>query len=178
MDPLDDIPSAITAGDSYALRLTEPIYPASAGWSLRLTFVGAETLTKSSSASGDAHTLTLTPADTALLGAGQYRFTVKAVNGTDVKTVRGGITLVAPDLETATPGELTSWAERALVAVEAAILGAASDEMRMMMIDGRQLQKFSFDELLRLRVRLRAEVAAERGEFGVPIVMTATGFTS
>jgi hypothetical protein len=176
--PLDEVPSVINAGDSYDLLLEEPDYPATAGWSLRLVLNGPSALTKDSVASGEKHALTLTTANTAGLAAGLYRFVVKAINGSTVTTVRNGISDVKPDLATAPAGTLASWAEQALAAVEAAILGAASDEMRMFMIDGRQVQKYSFDELLRLRVRLKTEVATEQGYFGVPIVMTATGFSS
>ncbi len=178
MDPLDDVPTTITAGDSYELLLTEPDYPASAGWSLRLVLNGPSALTQDSVANGDRHALTLTTTKTTGLTAGLYRFVVKAINGAAVTTVRDGFSEVKPDLATAPPGTLASWAEQALAAVEAALLGAASDEMRMFMIDGRQVQKYSFDELLRLRSRLKAEIAGAQGYFGVPIVMTATGFSS
>lgn len=176
--PLDDVPARLIAGDSYALLLEEPDYPATDGWALQLVFNGLIQQTKTSTASGAAHALSLATSDTIALGSGLYRYIVRATKDSAARTVREGVTTVSPDPATTPAGDLASWAEKALRAVEAAILGAASDEMRMMMIDGRQLQKYSMDELLRLRARLKAEVAAEQGGFGVPIVMTATGFSS
>jgi len=176
--PLDDVPARLIAGDSYSLLLEEPDYPATDGWALQLVFNGLTQQTKTSSASGAAHAIALATADTLALASGLYRYVVRATRSGAVHTVRDGVTTVSPDPATTPAGDLASWAEKALIAVEAAILGAASDEMRMMMIDGRQLQKYSMDELLRLRTRLKAELTAEQGGFGVSIVMTATGFSS
>lgn len=178
MTPLSDVPAKVIAGDSYALLLDEPDYPATDGWSLRLVLNGQWQLTKDSTPSGTAHAIALSAADSLSLISGRYRWIVRALKDSTVTTVRDGVLDVDADPATTPAGNLASFAERALAAIEACLLGAASDEMRMMMIDGRQLQKFSIDELLRARVRFKAEVASEQGGFGVPIVMTATGFTS
>lgn len=176
--PLDEVPPLLNAGDSYAFLVTDPDHPATDGWSFVLAFNGATPLSKSSTPDGAAHAIALSTTDTLSLASGLHRFVLRAVRPGEGYTRQSGVVEIRPDPVTASAGELASWAERALSAVEAAILGAASDEMRMMMIDGRQLQKYSMDELMRLRSRLKAEVAAEQGGFGVPIVMTATGFSS
>ncbi len=164
MPTLTDLPTTLVAGDSYDITLSLAAYPASAGWTLSLALTGLDELTKLSTASGDAHRLLLTPAETGALRAGLYKLRLRAERdaGATRDTFRTTTLTVTPDFGAVTGGELQSFAERALVALEAAIVGAASDEMKRMMIDGRQLEKMSLDEMLRARAKLRAELAAER----------------
>lgn len=162
MPTLTAIPPTIVAGDSYSIALSLADYPASAGWSLLLAIAGPSSEDWTSVADGDRHLLTLSSASTTPLEAGGHRYAVKAINGSTVTTVERGILTVEADVAAMPPGTGTLWAEKALAVVEAALSNTLDGEMRMFMIDGRQVQTFSLAELTTLRSRLRQEVAAAR----------------
>lgn len=163
MDPLTSLPATITAGDRVDLLLTVSDYPATAGWSLTLAVAGPSVDTWTSTASGAAHALTLPVADTALLAAGTYRWSLKATKaGGYATTVATGVLAVTADLTQAAAGEQASWAETTLAVVEAVIANTATSEMKMYMIGGRQVMSLSLGELMTLRAQLRADVARER----------------
>ena len=176
MADLTDIPATITAGDSYAITLTLPDYPATAGWIVRLALAGASVATWDSTAVGASHLLTLSTASTATLAAGSYVRSLRATLAGDVQTFGHGHVTVAKSLSTATAGSETTWAETTLAIVEAALANTLTSEMASYMIGGRRVDAIPVQELLSTRSKLRAEVAAARGgSFGVPIRMDVVG---
>lgn len=176
VDPLPCIPATITAGDSLALRLSLSAYPATAGWALTWHRNGPETGAVAFTADGDAHVATLSGADTRTWAPGRYRWLLRAELGSVTTTVRSGETDVQPDLATALPGAGTTWEERTLAIVEAALEGTLEGGMKLYMIGGRQVQTLSVAELTKLRAELRAAIHMQRGEgFGVPVRFDVVG---
>jgi len=176
VDDLTAIPATITAGDSYGIVLSYSDYPATSGWGLSFAIAGASTQAWDSTADGDAHRLTLATTETAALAAGTYTWRIRATDGTDTRTIDFGSLVVEPDIGELAPGEALSFAEKTLSVVEAALAGTLEGEMKMYMIGGRQVMTFTFDELLRLRATLTAEVQAKKyGTFGTPVLFTVTG---
>jgi hypothetical protein len=176
VDPLTRIPATITSGDSVAVTLTRPDYPATAGWSLTWALAGPSVVTVASVAAGAAHTLTLTATQTAVLSAGAYRWSLRAVNGSTSATIEVGRLTVEADLATLAAGETLDWAEKTLTIAKAALAGTLEGEMKMYMIAGRQVMTFSPDELMRLISQLEARVGAiQTGTFGTPILFNVVG---
>lgn len=164
MATLTALPASIVAGDSYDITLSLSAYPASAGWSIVWTLAGASALTKTSTAVGDAHRLSLTPTDTGALTPGQYQQRLRAERnaGAVAETFERTTLVVELDLGTATNGEAQSYAERMLTICRAARESILSGESKMFMIDGRQMMFHSLSELAKEEAHWRRELAAER----------------
>lgn len=161
---LTALPDSILAGDSYAITLTLPDYPATGGWSVTYAVAGGGVDTWTSVANGDAHALTLTAAETGALPAGLYQYSLRAIKaGGTVETLERGTITVERDVAQLAAGEGVSWAETTLAVVEAALSNTLTGEMKMYMIAGRQVMTFSPAELMRLRSQLRTELAIQRG---------------
>lgn len=177
MADLTEIPRALTAGDSYTLTLTRPDYPASAGWALLLAIAGASVDQWTSTASADAHVLTLTAADTGALVAGDYQFALKATRSGAVHTIERGTLVVSPDLATLAAGEgVAFWQElktSAETALQALMDGGA---MQMGMVGQRQFMFRSPKDCLQVIATCEARLASLRGGgFGTPIRFDVVG---
>jgi hypothetical protein len=161
---LTALPTAIIAGDSYDITLSVAAYPASAGWSVRLSLAGPDTLDKASSPVGDAHRFVLTTTDTAALTAGLYRLRLRAEKdaGATAETYHTGTLPVEQDIGVAAPGELQSYAERMLAICKLARESVLAGESKMFMIDGRQMMFHSLAELAKEEAHWRRELATER----------------
>lgn len=179
VDPLTALPVSLQAGDSYVIRLTDSRAPASAGWALRWVLAGAVTQAWDAVIDGSEHVFTLTAASTASLSGGTYQHQLRATLSAQVQTLQSGAVVVRPNITALAAGEGLSWARRTLTIVEAALANTATSEMKLYMINGRQVQSHTLGELMELRALLRAEVQTESaGGFGTPIRMTAVGFSS
>jgi hypothetical protein len=153
-------PARIVAGDTAKWLRSLPDYPASAGWSLVYTLVNAaQRVTFSSSASGDDHLVTVSAATTAAWVAGDYTWRAQATKAGEVYTVGGGQVTIEPAFGAAVDARST--ARQSLDAVEAMLQGRAASGVAEYQIAGRQLRHIPIPELLQLRDRLRADVAAE-----------------
>lgn len=164
MADLTAVPTVITAGDSYTLTLTASAYPASAGWALSLAVAGAAVQTWTSTASGDAHVLTLTAAQTAALTAGSYQVLVRAIRSGVVDTIQTGTLTVQPNVFTAAAGDLRSYWEQLKVAAETALLNLMeSNAPQMLTVMGRQTMFRSPQDCQRVIVMCEQRLAAQRG---------------
>lgn len=161
-DRLTAMPATITAGDTVRLRLTVADASAADGGTLTLSLAGAESLTVTGVASGAAWDVTVTNLQTAALGSGTYRWLTRLVESGVTRTVGTGTVVVEADLATVGAGAAVSWDEQTLAVVEAALSNTLTGEMRRYMIAGRQVETFSFKELLELRKQLQRNVAALR----------------
>lgn len=155
---LTAIPATIISGDTVAITLTVSEYDAPT-WALTWALAGVDVTTVASADNGAAHDLDLSATASSALGAGLYQWSVRASDGTTATTVQTGVLTVIADLATMPAGEMVPWEVTQLAAVEAALSGTLSGEMRRMMIDGRQLETFGLDELWTMRSTLQRAVA-------------------
>lgn len=153
-------PARLVAGDTAKWLRSLPDYPASAGWSITYTLVNsAQRVTFSSSASGDDHLVTVAATTTASWVAGDYTWRAQAIRSSEVYTVGAGQVMVEPAFGSAIDARST--ARQSLAAVESMLQGRAASGVAEYQIAGRQLRHIPIPELLQLRDRLRADVAAE-----------------
>lgn len=162
-------PSVFLAGDTLAFTISEPDYPASAGWSLSYTLTNtAGKITFSSSASGDQHAVSVAATTTSGYTAGRYRWVARAVKGSETYTVRQGEIEIKPDPSGAAY-DTRSHARKTLDALEAWIEGHDMAVANYRVGD-RQMQYIPIGELLTLRSRyqkeVRRETAADLGRVG------------
>lgn len=159
-------PSSITPGDTLKFERTLPDYPASAGWTIAYELVNsAARIAFSSTASGDAHAINVSAATTAAYTSGTYAWRARVSNtGGEVHTVGSGTVTVEKSFAAAADGR--SQARRMLEAVESMLEGRASSATEMYEIQTpgggmRKLKYLPIPDLLKLRDRLRQDVARE-----------------
>lgn len=153
-------PTTITPGDTVQWTRTLADYPASAGWVLSYEFVNASArFAITASASGDNHAVSVPATTSDDYAAGWYDWRGKVTKAGEVHTIATGRTQVLPSFGAAVDARST--ARRMLAAVEAVLEGKAAADVQEYQVQGRQLKKYTFDELLRLRSALMAECARE-----------------
>jgi hypothetical protein len=153
-------PSEIIQGNSYEWERNLPEYPASA-WTLKYTISNADSaVTFTASPSGDAFAMSLSTADTSALSPGRYTLSAYVEQTGKRVLVDQRDLEVKPDLSAA--ADRRSYAQRALEAIEATILGAASNSQQQVEIDGRSISRYTPEQLIVLRDRLKREVEAEK----------------
>jgi hypothetical protein len=165
------MPSTLVAGQTVSLSLSEPDYPASAGWSLTLYLnprSGGIIRSVTSTASGDDHLLQATATTTATWAVGSYGWEVWASLGAARHRVDGGQLEMRAALLSAVAGTDTrSAAEVALDAVRSMIRGTATAGVMSYSIAGRELRRYSIPELLQLESKLSQDVLRERDAAGL-----------
>lgn len=151
-------------------------YPASDGWVVRLVLnprAGGSVRAIDSVASGDAHRLQATAAQTAAWSTGWYARQVWVIKGAEQYPVTDlfGQTEVRPGLNAAAGTDTRTDAEKALAAIQATLSGKADSAVQSYQINGRQLSSYPLTELIKLRdMYLRQvsnEQAAERIKAGL-----------
>ena len=158
-------PTRAYAGDTIQWqRLNGSYYPA-AGWSIEVTLRNAGAVhTFQSAPAGLAHVLTITPAESALLEAGNWSLLETYTNGIDRFTGAQNTIQILPSLTL--PTDNRTHARKVLDAIEAVIVGTASSSTSEMTIAGRTLKHIPPRELLDLRDRYKQEVLQEEREAG------------
>lgn len=163
MPTLTALPATVQAGDSYAITLSLPDYPATGGWSVTYAIAGGSTALWSSTPSGDRHVLTLSSASTAALEAGLYQYTLKATKTGSVETVERGTVTVAADVSALAAGEGVSYWYALKCAAQDALTGImAGGGVRMTMIMGRQMMFATPADCLKVISYCDQRLAAER----------------
>lgn len=154
-----NVPSELIVGDSWVWTESLSDYPAST-WTLTFYFVNADdTFSVVASASDDDYAISVTPATTAALTAGRYRWTARVTDGTDVYTVEQGWSDVKADPTAAQ--DARSQARITLDAVEATLQGRATSDQLSMSINGRSISRISISELRQWRDELKSQVLAD-----------------
>lgn len=174
---LTALPTKLTAGDSYTITLSLADYPASAGWTLAYTLAGEAVESFTSSASGDAHVLTLSAVATARLIEGQYQYRLRASRAGAVDTIATGPATVLPDLGTFAPGQGVSYWQTLKGHAEAALQQLMeTGAPQQIMISGRMTMFRSPDDILRVIAQCENRLAAmSRGTFGTPVRFDVVG---
>lgn len=156
-------PSSITAGDSLIFAISLDDYPAGEGWSLSYVLLNASSkITLESEADGDAHAFDISPDDTAEYTAADYKYTALVSSATARFSVDAGSVVIHPDPATLETYDGRTHAEICLENIEAVIQGKATADNYSYSIAGRQLAKYSWDDLISARNHYRQEVAKER----------------
>lgn len=160
-------PTELMVGDRWAWKRTDlgvDYPPASYGlsYSLRLeASVGTE-IEISASESGSDYLVEVAASDTADYTAGRYRWQAYITRSSDSARVTvdtGFVTLKSNHaLDGADP---RSHARKVLDAIESVLEGRASKDQEEYSINNRSLKRTPIDQLLSLRDKYRAEVAAE-----------------
>jgi hypothetical protein len=154
----------VMAGETIAATLEYDDCPRSEGWTLAVNFRGAYSGAQIACTDGtgaNEFALTVPAATTLLWRGGRYAYVVMATKtGTGTVCVERGVVAVAPNPTTATP------AMTILAAIDALVLGRATDDQKTIAIDGTQMQYMSVDQLQRLRETYRNLVETEIREMG------------
>ncbi|WP_299297456.1 hypothetical protein [uncultured Tateyamaria sp.] len=156
---LKDFPDRVTAGLSLKCELIAADYPASE-WQVSAVLRGPQSIDLDATASGTAHVLSATAANTSGWQPGFYAVSIRAASGDDVHEIEAGQTTVVPDLVSVADGhDPRGHAERTLSAIEAVLEGRASLDQQSYTINGRTLVRTPIADLMSLRTAYRKEVA-------------------
>lgn len=158
---MTELATSLIAGDTWSWDLSDSDYPAPA-WTVTYYFENRlGTFSVAGSASGSDHAITIAAATTTGYKAGKYRWRARATDGTTVTTIASGWLEVEVNPAAAGQADVRSWAQKTLEAVEATLMGRATNDQLSMSIAGRSISRIALPDLMQLRDRLRAEVRAE-----------------
>lgn len=159
-------PAVLRAGDTAAWLLTLPEFPAGSGWSLEYTMINAGgKIAITSTPQGDAHSVRVLPATTALWSAGTYAWQCRVSNGTDAYTIGTGSIEIKPDLAGLAASDQRSHADKVLAKIET-WLETRDPAVAEYEIAGRRMKYIPIAELLALRDRYRRDVRGQSGKSG------------
>lgn len=178
-------PTQITAGDSLSWVRHLPDYPAGLGWVLHyvLMCVGKNPITIDGTASGDDHQVNLAAVTTGGWTAASYRWTAYLTNGTQRVTLGSGAVDILPDPTKVDANyDPRSDNQKILDAITAVLAGELTNPLVKYRINGREAERYSRMELLKLQTIYQHRVAVEtgqadpiptsritfQGEFGIP----------
>ena len=155
-------PRHLTAGDTWSWEITLADYPASAGWALSYALVSATAkIALTSSASGDAHLVSVSATTSAGYAAGDYAWQSYVTKSGQRYTVASGTVTVQPNFATQSTGyDARSDAAKALAAIES-YLATGDLSIAEVTFEGRTLRRIPLPDLYAIRDRLRNEVASE-----------------
>lgn len=150
------IPQDIISGETLSLGFYDKNYPAS-DWSLNLYIRGASSLDVEGTPNGDSFDIFV---NTESLDAGQYQYQVELIKGPEKHFAQAGFFTVKAGLEDVSAGhDPRSHVEKVLEAIEALIESRATNEHKKLKINNRELEKHSFEELVKMRKVYKSEVA-------------------
>lgn len=161
------------AGDTWKWTQSYADFPISDSWALSYHIRGKDRLDWDSSwvtDDGTTHTIVIPSATTALLAAGGYKWQARVTDGSLTYTAEDGVLTIEPDPEEAVAGAFQSHAERMVglleQEIEARVPGTGAAHVDYM-IGGRQIRKFTLDELKGMLGRYRSEVRRQQhpGQF-------------
>lgn len=158
---LTELPQKITVGDTVTWDETLSEYPADESWVLIYSFTSHFAQFKSTHvAVGADHEVTI---DTTDLEPGEYDYTKKVDDTSEVFTLEAGVLTVLADLSADTAGvDRRSYAEITLENIEAILKGKATKDQTSYSLNGRALSRYSPEDLNEWRASLKVEVADER----------------
>jgi len=164
-------PLTVRAGDTLEWMRSFDEYPASQEWTLsyvlnsptsRIVVVQADI-----TASGDSFAILIPATETKAWAPGSYQWIAVAQNGTQRFTVALGRVAVEVDLlDAGAPQDTRTANELALANIDAMLAGRASDGVQQYTIHGRELRRYTVQELLSLRDFFRKRVDQERRDAG------------
>jgi hypothetical protein len=164
----DILPDSISAGLTLDITVTLTAYPAP-DWALSVILRGPQSIDLNATADGTQHRIQADANATANWEAGDYWFSVRVTDGTNVHQVDEGTITIKPDLAAITgPYDGRGHVEKVLDAIEAVIQGRATKDQQRYKINNRELERTPIGDLLKLRSTYREELrrikAAEGGQ--------------
>lgn len=152
-------PESIVKGLNVDWTVASSDYPASDGWTLEYTIINADGMFQFTSTTVDGvHTVALDAATTAGYTAGEYFYQAVAKKSTDAYVLETGNILVKPSFAELTAGyDARPHCKKVLDAIESTLEGKASKDQARYIIGSRRLDRYTFEELLVLRDKYRAE---------------------
>lgn len=177
LEALTSMPEKLAAGSTLKVLRSYSDYSASDGWTVTFYFLGPSSFDKAADAEGSDHLLTLDATSTAALVVGTYNYQARAEKSGEVAVVESGSIEVTADFSTATgASDQRSFNKKALDAIRAVLANKASSDELSYQIAGRQVQHFTWQELMDAEsvfsARYKAELNKERRAAGIP---TGTG---
>lgn len=169
-----NFPAKIGAGLTFDLLLTLTAYPAPA-WAVSVYLRGPSSISMTAAAEGSQHRFRQTLSETANWAAGDYWYTLRAVDAAtgDMVEVECGQVTITPDLVNAAVGfDGRTPNQIALDAIEAVIAQRATLDQERYRINNRELYRTSIPDLLKLRdhyvrlVQREQDIACGRNPFG------------
>lgn len=169
-----NFPAKIGAGLTFDLLLTLTAYPAPA-WAVSVYLRGPSSISMTAAAEGSQHRFRQTLSETANWAAGDYWYTLRAVDAAtgDMVEVECGQVTITPDLVNAAVGfDGRTPNQIALDAIEAVIAQRATLDQERYRINNRELYRTSIPDLLKLRdhyvrlVKREQDIACGRNPFG------------
>lgn len=169
-----NFPAKIGAGLTFDLLLTLTAYPAPA-WAVSVYLRGPSSISMTAAAEGSQHRFRQTLSETANWAAGDYWYTLRAVDSAtgDMVEVENGQVTITPDLINAAAGfDGRTPNQIALDAIEAVIAQRATLDQERYRINNRELYRTSIPDLLKLRdhyvrlVKREQDLACGRNPFG------------
>lgn len=166
-------PTEVVAGDLVEWRREDlDDYPATS-WTLTYAMrAAAGKFDITASAQGSYFSVSVAAATSATWPAGRYAWQAYVTNGSERHAVDAGTLLVKPNLAAMTVYDDRTHARRTLEAIDAVLERRATQDQKMIMIAGRQLERTPLPDLLRFRshyhAMVQSEIAAERLANGLP----------
>ncbi|MBY6056770.1 hypothetical protein [Leisingera daeponensis] len=156
------IPAEIGAGVTFRQTVCLPVHPAP-DWSVTLIMRGASQIDLAGNGQAENHELHALASATKDWLPGHYRYELRASSGGDVVAVETGEVRIAPDLSAQAAGyDGRDHVRKVLDAIEAVIENRATIDQQSYQINNRSLQRTPLGELMKLRDRYRAELAAKK----------------
>lgn len=125
---------------------------------------GPKAINLTADGDGSVHTFTSDSAATAEWTAGEYWYTLRATDGSDMVELETGNVRVLPDLVAAGEGfDGRSQAQIALDAIEAVLANRATLDQERYRINNRELYRTPIADLLKLRAFYAEQVRRENG---------------
>lgn len=155
-------PASVVAGDTVAWTITLADYPASDGWVLKYRLINAAgKIDITSAASGDDHAVSVAAATSALWVSGTYAWQAYVEKALERYTTGSGSIVVQPNLAAqATSYDTRSAAATALDNINI-WLTTRDPAVADYEIANRRMRFHPIPDLLKMRDKLKAEVAAE-----------------
>lgn len=164
----------LIAGDSLNYETTIAAYPPSAGWSAVLRLVPAAAggtaikFTATVNAAANLYVWQVGPTTTASWLVGAYAWAIWVEKAGERYTQQRGRLLVAANPDTLAAGtDMRSQAERGLDNINALLESRASDAQLRYKINGRELERYALQDLLRLKTMYENAVASEARAAGL-----------
>lgn len=156
-----NVPAQLIAGDTWEWTRDLTDYPRTT-WTATYYFENKDkTFNVAGTGSTSVHSFSIAAATTAGYPAGRYKYRLRVTDGTTVKSIEEGWVDVETDPAAAGTRDVRSDARKMLDALNATLVGKATNDQLAMSIQGRSLSRMQPSELMNWRDRLRAEVRAE-----------------
>ena len=159
--PPQEIPAEVRAGDTVQWSRSLADYPPADGWTLSYTLVTPTSVHNfAATTPGDQYQALVTAATTAAWPAGNATLVEQVTSGAQRHTLGEYFFRVLPNVATGDGADTRTHAQKVLDNINAWLEGKA-DFAGEVELAGRRIRNYSLEELLMLRDRYAAMVAAE-----------------